>query len=195
MNYFDKKASAYQMRSERGIWKKWRQQERLAVFELLQMFPDCRLFEVGSGAGYYLRALSDLGFKKISGCDRSEAMARVCREDGLVVDAGDYSQMNLSADTNRILAAGVLEFVPNISSFFIWAKKNTKEGALLVLLIPQMNWRGKLYQIFHQANGNKVYLRSLAEIKKLAQAAGWEFIRKLPGSPISVGLCFRRREN
>ncbi len=71
------------------------------------------LFDLGCSDGRFLKLARSAGFSKIAGIEYNESYAKLCRDSGLEVDAGDFLELNLKSEQFDVVTAwSVLEHIP-----------------------------------------------------------------------------------
>lgn len=175
--YFDARAAGYRAALSCGLWAIQRRREAARVLEAAQPLAGRSLLDLGCGTGFYGALARAAGAGPVVMVDRSPAMiaeaGAVCdggRPDQAVV--GDAAAIDLGRRFDRILLAGVLEFVPDASAVLDNARRHLAPGGRIVLLAPSDGAGGRLYRAFHRRHGLAITLFSPSALDRLAAAAG-----------------------
>ena len=171
--YFDAKAANYKNDSLRWPWSFLRGKERRAVLQLIGNINGTHVLDFGCGAGYYTELMLCLGADHVTAVDRSPAMvAQLSQEHvtGIVADAGSF---DTEEKFERIICAGMLEFVPKPEEILKNAHEPAADNAVMVILVPLHNIFGYLYRLFHLINGNKIHLFQPHQFQTMASTLEW----------------------
>jgi hypothetical protein len=103
----------------------------------------------------------------------------------IVADAESYAP---DRRFDRIVCAGMLEFVPDAGVVLAALRGLAADGARALLVLPRGGFWGTLYRRYHRAHGVAVRCFSLAEIEGLCTASGWELEAHRPVWPL-VHVC------
>lgn len=174
MSYFDGQAGTYAKRSRAGLWGAWRALETRAVLRHLEGENGQRILDAGCGTGFYMEAvLRRFPGAVLEGFDISPAMAEAGRAAGLSTICSGFETFTSNAPFDRILCAGMLEFVEEPRMFFNRSAEWLRESGRLVILVPGAGAMGLLYRRFHSCRGSRVFLREPAEYNELAARSGF----------------------
>lgn len=132
-------AMAVEARVEADHW--WFRGRRRLVGRILRDLgvpPGARVLDVGSGTGTNLRLLSELGFSRVVGLDRSEASPRFCRDKRLgEVERGDLCALPFAEGSfDLVLATDVLEHVDAEDRALAEIRRVLCPGGLLLATVP-----------------------------------------------------------
>lgn len=97
--------------------------------------PPARVLDVGCGAGEFMQAASEAGYR-VEGIDVSPAAAERCRARGLNAQAGDFLTMSLPGGYDMITLWDVAEHLRDPHAFVARARELLAPGGVLVLKIP-----------------------------------------------------------
>jgi 2-polyprenyl-3-methyl-5-hydroxy-6-metoxy-1,4-benzoquinol methylase len=157
MTYFDREASNYISRSQKGVWKHFRQTELQAVLKELEPKPGEKILDVGCGPGFYSRELKRFG-AEVVGIDCSVEMIEQFRSTGLHGVHGDFESYNFDSRFNKVLIAGAAEFMSNSSSIIKQIETVLLPQGRAVILVPRNNFFGQIYKTWHWSHGCNVFL-------------------------------------
>lgn len=144
--------------------------EKAAVLRLLAPAYKDIILDAGCGAGYYLHALLEQGLRA-EGLDFSKEMVERARRFGFCVNVANLEQnMNVFQKYDKIICAGVMEFCQNDTAALKNLKNILKPSGIIVLLVPNLSFCGRLYELFHRyfGCGRKINLYNVDKIAKLA---------------------------
>lgn len=186
-DYFDRRASDYLERSARGGWRWFRVRERAALLEMLRPEPGLRLLDVGCGAGFYSIPLQrDFGLS-VTGIEAAPRMAAEAARRGVSVRQLNAENMSAlpPASFDRVLAAGVLEFVARPGAVLTGCARILRRGGRMAVLVPRAGVAGRIYRLGHRC---PVWIRKPEEYLALAHEAGFKVGATRTCTPISVAF-------
>jgi SAM-dependent methyltransferase len=184
--YFEGRAASYRSAFRDPLSRWVRASETEAVAALLGDVTGRTVLELGSGDGHYARRLRDAGAAEVVAVDLSEGMVARLRAEGIPGLVGDVATVDLGRRFDRVLAAGVLEFVPDPPAVLRNAARHALPGARLVVLVPGVGLAGRAYRWWHARHGIPVRLFQPADLERAAAESGW-----LPENAREAGLFAR----
>jgi SAM-dependent methyltransferase len=170
--YFNRQAARYQTASTRGLWSWLRSSESRAVLGLAGRVDGSTVLELGSGAGFYTRALLARGAVRVWAVDRAAEMLRALPRDHVTPVLGDAATVALGRTFALIVAAGMFEFAapgPVLAN----AAAHAAPGARLVVLYSAPTLAGRAFRAFHAGHGIDARLYAQEEFDAAALASGW----------------------
>ena len=185
---FDRRADTYSTAVRRWPWSWLRARERAAIAQTVGRISGANVLELGCGAGFYTRLLLEAGASWVTAVDQSPAMVAHLPKDKVTGIAGDAATILSAAPADLILSAGMLEFVPEPVAILRNAKRSTKPGTRLVLLVPPVSPVSLLYWVFHRLKGYSIRLFSQAELDRVAAESGWRVVSRRYVWPMSLGV-------
>jgi ubiquinone/menaquinone biosynthesis C-methylase UbiE len=194
IEYFERRAASYRTRSARGLWSLVRRREYSAVARLLDLHSGQSMLDLGCGAGHYAFRLQQEFGVKVLAVDSSPGMLKQVLTPKIKTWLGRAEDMPEHRQFDRILAAGLLEFVDRPEIVLRKCAALTAQNARVVLLIPAAGVRGLIYKSAHEWAGCPVYIRSQKHYIRLAEACGLQLIETDQCTPMSAALAFRRVE-
>jgi len=179
ISYFERQAERYQEKCEGSVWRDLRRREMEACMALLEPQREDFILDAGCGAGFYSRVLLKRGAGRVWAADASPAMAAQAEKSGVEKAlVGDLSDMRFGTVFDKILSAGMLEFVDSPENAIANLARHLKQGGRLVLLVPRRCLVGYLYYAFHKLHKLDIHLYEESEIEQLCCAAGMRLIQK-----------------
>lgn len=173
VSYFEQRAERYQEKSEGSLWQGLRGRELNACMALLEPQSEDFILDAGCGAGFYSRALLKRGVERVWAADASPAMAAQAENAGVEKTVvGDLAEISFGTMFDKILSAGVLEFVASPQSVIANLARHLKQGGRLVLLVPRRCFAGYFYYFFHKFHKLDIHLYIEADIVHLCREAG-----------------------
>ncbi len=170
--YYAERAGRYEQGSRRGLWRYLRGLETPAVLRLAQVTPGHRVLDAGCGTGHYAAALLERG-AVVTGLDVSEAMLTQARERlGIATVQGDLLTVQLEPVYDRVVCAGVLEFVPRRAEAAANLARGLAPGGKLVVLILARCVPGYGFWALRRMNGINMPLLRRADVDALGASAG-----------------------
>lgn len=170
--YFEQRADGYHHAAERGLWAWQRQREAAALGELAGELRGLAVLELGCGAGFYARRFAECGAAPVVAVDAVPAMLACIGDSRVTPLLGDAAMVDAGRRFDVVVAAGVLEFVPDPPAVLANARRHLEPGGRLVVLVPPDSVAGRLYRRFHRGHGLAVRLFSPRVFGIMAAAAG-----------------------
>jgi len=169
--YFQRQAGVYSHASARGLWAWMRRLETPVVMELLDVKPGEAILDAGSGSGHYTRALVNAG-AQVTALDIEPAMIQALRRQ-LEVETivGDLMTVPLEPRFDKIVCAGVLEFVQDPAAVVANLARGLRPGGTMVILVLARCLPGLGYWLARRSNGINMPMFSLAGLDQLASSA------------------------
>tara|TARA_B100001063_G_C16587662_1_gene463980 strand:- start:187 stop:789 length:603 start_codon:yes stop_codon:yes gene_type:complete len=188
--HFDSKAETYQKRSHSFPWSIIRKKESDTILSMMGNIKNKTILDVGCGSGYYSKLLIKKNAKKVYAIDRSNKMLKKIREKNIIKVNQNVENFNINNTFEKVVCAGILEFVNSVEKVLKNIKKHSKNNCILVILCPTDNFLAKLYKIYHACNGIKINLFETNKIKKVINNSGWQIkkIKKVFFSNIIVAI-------
>jgi SAM-dependent methyltransferase len=176
--YFASRAADYHQDSGRGLWGRLRGLEAPAVLAVTDVKPGERVLDAGCGAGYYTELLARAG-AQVDALDALPQMLEAVRSRlNVRTIQGDLAKVDLEPVYDKIVCAGVLEFVPDRSKALTNLARGLRSGGpgeitLLILArcVPALG-----YWIARRCNGISMPMFTRAGIGRLAASAGFSVI-------------------
>lgn len=170
--YYAQRADRYEAGSRRGLWRYLRELETPVVMRLAQLSPGMRALDAGCGAGHYAAALLAAG-AIVTGMDvSSEMLAQTRSRLGIETIEGDVLTADLSPVYDRIVCAGVLEFVPRRAEALKNLARWLAPGGKLVVLILARCLAGYGFWALRRVYGVRMPLLRRRDLDALAAEAG-----------------------
>jgi ubiquinone/menaquinone biosynthesis C-methylase UbiE len=157
LRHYARIAPAYDRRVTRGPLVHLRRRERAAVLRLARLAPGLSLADVGCGTGYYALEAKRRGLRV---CAIDAVPEMLVQLHGKVDDVrlGDVEALAESAPFDRVICAGVLDFVSDPELAFARLCAVVAPGGRLVVLVPRTGPGGWLYRVEKFCFGLRVNL-------------------------------------
>jgi 2-polyprenyl-3-methyl-5-hydroxy-6-metoxy-1,4-benzoquinol methylase len=170
--YFQRQAGNYAAGSSRGLWAWMRRLETPTVMALLVPKPGESILDAGSGSGHYTKALVEAG-ANVTALDIEPTMIEALKQ-RLHVETilGDLMTIPLEPRFDKIVCAGVLEFVQDPTAVVTNLAKGLRPGGVMVILVLARCLPGLGYWVARRANGIDMPMFSRGALDGLAGAAG-----------------------
>jgi len=165
--YFDKQGSEYEHNIKRSfIWNLIKEREKEVLFKLLSPRSGEVILDAGSGPGIYAEALKKTGCDVVC-VDISFCMIQAARQKGMEGHEVDIEHFVLSRRFDKIICAGVFEFISFPSLALINLKRHLKNNGAIVLLVPKRSCMGYAYKAIHRLHSLRIHLFSMNQLKAL----------------------------
>ncbi len=171
-SYFSRQARTHPSGSARGVWGWMRRLETPVVMELLNVGKGETILDAGCGAGHYTQALVEAG-AAVTALDIEPAMIDAIKS-RLQVETmlGDLMAVRLEPRFDKIVCAGVLEFVQEPGAVVANLAKGLRPGGTMVILVLAKCLPGIGYWLARRSNGIDMPMFSRRGVEALAQGAG-----------------------
>jgi len=172
--YFAERADQYDAKSRRGLWAHLRSIETPVVMQMAAVRPGERVLDAGCGAGHYTEALVAAG-ARVTALDALRPMLERVRERLRVEGVhGDLATVRLEPVYDKVVCAGVLEFVPDRERALANLARGLRvEGPReITLLILARCVTGYGYWLLRRCNGFSVPMYTRRGLERLAGEAG-----------------------
>jgi len=166
-SHFDANAELYKQNSLSFPWSIIRNKESKEVVNLLGNIKNKNILDVGSGSGYYSRLLIKKNAKKVYALDGSKKILKNINTKGVIKINQNAENFKIKNKFDRVVCAGLLEFVGSAEKVLINIKKYSKKNCKLVILYPNDNFLAKLYKIYHLKNNIRIKLFSAHKIENI----------------------------
>ena len=184
LGYYSRIADGYHRRVARGPLSPLRRRERTTVLELARLVPGLSLADVGCGSGYYALEAKRHGLRVCAIDAVPEMLAQL---EGQVDEVllGDLESLPAWRAFDRVICAGVLDFVADAEQAFANLCGLVAPGGWLVVLAPSAGPGGWLYRAEKALFGLRVNLFDPRGLKQRVRQHGLrpaEVRRPLPGN-------------
>ena len=142
-SYFDKKASNYNYNSYSFPWSIIRNLEAKNVVKLIGNIKNSCVFDIGSGSGFYTKLMIKNKAKKVYALDGSKKKLNNIHVKNVIKINKNAEKFQLNRKFNKIICAGLLEFVDSPELILKNIKKHALKHCRLVILCPSDNLLGK----------------------------------------------------
>ena len=172
--YFSGQASAYDENPRRPLWSWLRRREAHAVMSMLGDVQGVNALDLGCGAGFYSRLLLTHDAANVTAVDNCPDMISALPEDARLTPINcDAGELPAVGPFDRIVSAGLLEFVEVPETVVAAARRTIAADGVLVLLLPMRNLAGHVYARWHAGHSVVAKLFNDDDIAKLAGATAW----------------------
>ena len=190
--YFDKVSRTYDETVSRGILRIPRDLERKAMLQLAELDGNGKtMIDVGCGAGFYALVAKEADMA-VTAVDASPGMVERLKgkvEHAFVVD---IDTMPTDKTYDRVVCAGVLDFVLHPETAFRNLCRLVAPGGRLVILCPRKGPGGFLYRIEKFFFGVKVNLFTADWLKAIAESEGLQLRGCYHPLPTNMTIRFDR---
>jgi len=190
INYFEKVSADYNETVSKGVLRIPRELERKAVLDLAQLnVPGGTLIDVGCGAGFYSLLAKQAGMK-VHSVDMSPGMVR--RLEGLVdrAEVADIETLPTATKYDRVICAGVLDFVLKPEMAFSNLCQLVSPGGRLIVLCPRKGLGGLFYRVEKFFFGIRINLYTKEWLSQVASRHGLTLSNYTHPLPTNMALLF-----
>lgn len=173
-SHFDTNADLYQKKSISFPWSIIRNNEAKIVLNFMGNVKNKIILDVGCGTGYYSRLIINKKAKKVYAIDSSKQMLKNIKTKNIIKINQDAEKFRMKKKFEKIVCAGLLEFVRSAEKVLINIRKYSTKNSELVILCPSNNILAKLYKIYHSSNNIKINLFSTKKIRSILKNSGWK---------------------
>lgn len=193
IEYFEKVSNQYDETVSRGILRIPRDRERKAVLELSGLVRDRvgSLIDVGCGAGFYALEAKKRGWK-VRAVDASQGMVLKLLGKVDEVEVADIEALSMHEQFDRVICAGVLDFVLRPESSFRNLCQLVAPGGKLIVLAPRKGPGGLFYRVEKWFFGVSINLYTLGWFKELAGRSGLILVDFEYPLPTNMAVAFER---
>lgn len=184
--YFDAQAPDYTEASARWPWSWVRAREAHAVLAALGQVEGHTVWDVGCGAGFYTRQVLRRGAEEVVAVDGAPRMLEQLHHPRVRTILGDAARVDPGGRFDRIVCAGMLEFVDDPRSVLAHLSRHAAKDAVLALLVPAKNTLSRLYSRFHRSHGLEVHRFTPSALERVAHDAGWQTIWTRSVAPFAL---------
>jgi ubiquinone/menaquinone biosynthesis C-methylase UbiE len=190
--YFSGVATGYQDASDGKVWGIVRRREAKAVMHMIGDVRGRDVLELGCGAGFYTRLLLSSGVRHVWAVDLSQPMLDQLPKGHVTPLLGDAESFDPGRAFDRLLSAGMLEFVADPAAALRNAARFAAPGARFALLLPTDGLPGKAYRYFHKRHGLAISLFSRDRLASLGTESGWQLADYSAAGPYSAAAVLTR---
>jgi 2-polyprenyl-3-methyl-5-hydroxy-6-metoxy-1,4-benzoquinol methylase len=184
LGYYSRIANGYHRRVARGPLIALRRRERKTVLQLARLAPGLSLADVGCGSGYYALEAKRRGLRVCA----IDALPQMLEQlDGQVdeLHLRDLESLARWRVFDRVICAGVLDFVADVPRAFANLCSLVAPGGWLVVLVPSAGPGGWLYKAEKALFGLRVNLFDPEWLRQRLRQHGLRPVdlrRPLPGN-------------
>lgn len=177
LEYFATRSNHYYQRVERGPLKALRERERTAVLRFAALSAPGSMLDVGCGQGFYAMQAKRRGMR-VGAVDAIPGMLVRLASEVDEVHLGDIETFRSDREYDRVICAGVLDFVLDPERAFLNLCRLVAPSGRLVLLVPRRGLGGLLYRLEKLTAGFRINFFDLGWFQQLAdrtrmRVAGW----------------------
>ena len=173
INYFKKQAPVYDERSRRKLWNWLRRRESTALFDLLGSVAGENVVDLGCGSGYYTRLALERSAKHVISIDVTASMVKNLPKQNVTGLVADATTAQLRKSCDKILCAGLLEFVSDPKAVLANARTMVVDSGVMGLLVPVENMWVTGYKMYHACHGITVNTFTEQSLAEAVKSHGW----------------------
>jgi len=125
--------------------------DRTLLFDLLAIAPGLTVLDAGCGAGHHARELAARGLH-VTAIDRAPRMVERVRAFVASAEVADLDELALGRTFDRVLCAGVLEFVADPEASLGRLAQHLAPGGRLAVMVPRASLGGRVYRRLHRVD-------------------------------------------
>ncbi len=191
--YYESKSANYSQSVRKGplCWLRRREERAILQFLGLGRSSGMSLLDAGCGDGKYSLLAKSAGMTVLA-IDASAGMVRQLEGKVDCFLVGDLEVTPIPGNHDRVLCAGVLDFVLEPKTTFEKLCQAVKPGGRLVILVPRKGVWGQFYRFEKRLQGFCVNLFSSHELESWARPHGLELLGILHPLPTNMVIAFER---
>jgi SAM-dependent methyltransferase len=191
--HFEKLSGDYDDIVSRGPLGWARGRERAIMLEFADLsHPELSMIDVGCGAGFYALNAKRAGMR-VWAVDSSPGMLEGLRDRVDEIRVADIETLSLPATFDRVVCAGVLDFVSNPERAFENLLRLVSRAGRLIVLAPRSGPGGLLYVGEKLLFGLRVNMFTVAWFRNEAAKHGFILARCAFPLPFNMALVFERK--
>jgi SAM-dependent methyltransferase len=191
INYWSRQAEEYEEIHSSSFRGSFRERETKTNLLLLDLKKDETVLDAGSGSGVTTKPLLGEG-RKVIAVDFAPAMVKVLQKGGFDARVLDITTMDLSERFDKILAAGVFEYILEPALALKNLTKHLKPSGRIVVAVPRFSFWGVGYFFYHLFfHRIKPHLYSIEKLKNLSRDAGLKVIN-MKRSPLAWHIALEK---
>jgi len=192
IDYFESVSKDYDGTVSKGILKIPRDLERAVVLKYAKLDqPGASLIDVGCGAGYYSLEAKKAGME-VWAVDASPGMVLRLQNKVDFTEVVDIETMEFDKKFDRVVCAGVLDFVLNPDKAFRNLCKLVAPGGRLIVLSPRKGLGGLFYRVEKHFFGIHINLFTLKWLRTIAEENGLVLRAHEHPLPTNMAVLFER---
>lgn len=192
IDYFERVSRDYHETVSRGILVHFRNRERSKVLELLNLeAPNLNVIDVGCGAGFYSLTAKNFG-STVHAVDMSPGMLKKLEGRVDKISNWDIETMPTDLKYDRVVCAGVLDFVQKPEVAFANLCKLVNQDGKLVILCPRQGLGGLFYRVEKYFFGMRINLFSEAWLSEQASHHGLKLTKVVYPLPTNMAVLFSK---
>ncbi len=169
-------AATYGDPTDDGWFAKVRAREVRLVYELLDVRDTSSVLDAGCGSGVYAKALH-AGGHEVWAVDFAPEMVERVRGHVSFCGQADVEELALGRRFDRVLCAGVLEWVKSPETAVARIAGHVAPGGRLVVLVPRTGPGGWIYQHQKRKHGLSARLYSPRAMRRMGEAVGLRYLQ------------------
>jgi len=190
--YYESVSKDYDGTVSKGILRIPRDLERAVVLKYAKLDePGATLIDVGCGAGFYSLAAKKAGMK-VWAVDASPGMVLRLQDKVDFTEVVDVETMDFDTKFDRVVCAGVLDFVFNPEKAFRNLCTLVAPGGRLIVLSPRKGLGGLFYRVEKHFFGIHINLYTLDWLRKIAEENGLVLRAHEHPLPTNMAVLFER---
>ncbi len=192
IEYFESVSKDYDGTVSKGILKIPRDLERAVVLKYAKLDdPKATMIDVGCGAGFYALEAKKNGMT-VWAVDASPGMVLRLQDKVDATKVVDVETMDFDQQFDRVVCAGVLDFVLNPEKAFRNLCKLVAPGGRLVILSPRKGLGGLFYRVEKHFFGIHINLYTLDWLRNIAEESGLALRDHHHPLPTNMAVLFER---
>lgn len=192
IEYFEKVSADYDSTVSKGILRIPRDRERAAVLKFAKLDqPGASLIDVGCGAGFYSLRAKEAGMW-VQSVDASPGMVLRLSDKVDFAEVADIEKLESDRKFDRVVCAGVLDFVMRPEVAFRNLCRLVGPGGRLIVLTPRKGLGGLFYRVEKYFFGIRINLYTRHWLQKIAREHGLSLVDWAHPLPTNMALLFEK---
>ena len=192
LEYFENHAVVYSKKVTKGPLSLLRNIERNAVLKFAKLDePGASMIDMGTGSGFYALKAKEAGMI-VHAMDASPGMLSLLQDRVDRLYHADIDSFQIKKTFDRVVCAGVLDFVINPEVALKNLCQLVAPGGRLVILVPRNGLGGQFYRLEKLILNTRVNLYSIQWLESKALVYGLHLMNHAKPLPTNLVALFER---
>jgi ubiquinone/menaquinone biosynthesis C-methylase UbiE len=191
LRYYATRSDSYGRWSDEGVLRSLRHKERKLMMHFAAFTPGLTMIDIGCGPGFYALQAKRYGMR-VCAMDAVPAMLDQIRDRVDQVYLADLETFRCELRYDRVICAGVLDFVVDPEQSFCRLSRLVAPGGRLVVLAPKEGLFTWLYSAEKRLARIRVNRFNAAWFRGMAGQMGLELLESASPLPFNIAAVLQR---